>query len=63
VFFRFVANLPSFMAVPSSNYVFNRTRCDDGAMFGTRAPRRLKRLHGPPNPIGLSLLNIRIYTN
>ena len=27
----------------NANYVFNRTRCDIGAMCGYRAPRRLKR--------------------
>lgn len=26
-----------------SNYIFNRTRCDNGAMFDARVPRRLKR--------------------
>ena len=34
-----LGNLPSFPAVPGSNFLFEPTRCDGGAEFGSRAPR------------------------
>jgi len=42
VFSRFVGSLPSFIAVPGSNNLFNRTRGDSAPRFNVRGPRRLK---------------------
>jgi hypothetical protein len=39
-----------------SNYVFNRTRCDGGAVFGFHGPRRLKQRYGYSMKILIALI-------